>query len=364
MRTSFILVAALALAAVLTLRFEWGERPDFENQVARAALTEELRRDGTLCPLNSRALDQSPDWVLAACAEGGLGWHEAARRYGDDAARVFFVYGDDPQFRTVFHRLGHPVVPVVAYFVRNGSTHYLLRESFGQSLSRLWNDGAVGFMLAELTPEQYGLLAIHELEARGHEMLSEFEIAGGVAVRKPLATTLLGAKNLLLGGVSDLEAVIARGERLPSWSEMGWAVLDAAIVGGGIGAATKALRAAKAPAAAAARGTVSLASVRAAGRGAVRSLATVGTAAGVTAVVALAYVAVTRPELVAGAGGWLAEQAGLPGWSGVFAVYALLSLALFALLRIVLGPITWLMSLLVRLGGRIAPPRTQVARPA
>ncbi len=48
---------------------------------------------------------------------------------------------------------------------------------------------------------------------------------------------LLGAKNLVLGGVSDLEGVITRGERLPTWGEMGWATFDAVILVGGIGAA-------------------------------------------------------------------------------------------------------------------------------
>lgn len=357
-----VFAAALAVAVFLTFRWERTEPVAFETAVARAELAERIRRDDTRCPLSSRALVQSPDWVLAACASGGLGWHEAAGRYGEDAARVFHVYGDDPVFAAVFERLGHAVVPVVAYYVRNGSTHYLLRESFGQSIARLWNNGEVGFMLAELTPEQYGLLAVHEIEARGHEMLSEFEIAGGVAVRKPVASTLLGAKNLVLGGVSDLEAVIARGERLPSWGEMGWAMLDAAIVVGGIGAATKALRVAKAPAVAAARGTATLATVRAAGQGAVRSLATVGKAAGVAGIVALPYVAVTRPDLVAGAGGWLAEQTGLPSWSGVFAIYTLICLAVAFLLRLVLGPLVWVLSILARLV-RLAIPAGR-ARPA
>ncbi|WP_287351038.1 hypothetical protein, partial [Mesorhizobium sp.] len=105
-----------------------------------------------------------------------------------------------------------------------------------------------------ISPEQYGLIAIHELKDRGHEMLSEFEIVDGTAVRRQFTRTLLGAKNIVLGGVSDLEGVITRGERLPTWGEMGWAAFDAAIVVGGMGAAAKALRVARAPVAAAGRG--------------------------------------------------------------------------------------------------------------
>lgn len=350
MRTRYLAVIAVAAALVLTLRWEWTERADFETEVARAALTEEIRQDRSRCPLGARAIDEAPQWVLVACAAGGLGWYEAAQRYGDDAANVFHVYGADEEFAAVFDRLGHAVVPVVAYFVRNGSTQYLLSETFGQGVSRLWSEGRMGVGFAEPTPEQYGLIAIEELSRRGHEMLSEFEIVDGVAVRKPLTRVLLAAKNLVLGGVSDLESVIARGERLPTWSEVGWAAVDTAIVVGGIGAAAKAVQAARVPAAAM-RGTARAAYLRAAGQGAARSLATVGKAAGMAAAVAIPYVAITRPHLLASAGGWLAEQAGLPGWAGVFAAYAMLCLALAALARVVLGPILWTLRALGRFAG-------------
>src|SRR5690606_25208926 len=101
--------------------------------------------------------------------------------------------------------------------------------------------------VTELSPEQYGLIAIEELRDRGHEMLSEFEIVDGVAVRKQFTRTVLAAKQVIFGGISDLEKVIVRGERLPAWSEVGWASFDAVIVVGGVGAAAKALRAARVP---------------------------------------------------------------------------------------------------------------------
>lgn len=363
MRTRYLAVVALATALVLTLRWEWTDRTDFETEVARAAIVEEIRQDQSRCPLGNRAIGETPQWALSACATGGLGWYEAAQRYGEDAANVFHVYGADEEFVAVFDRLGHPVVPVVAYFVRNGSTQYLLNETFGQGVSRLWNEGRVGMELADLTPEQYGLIAIHELGRRGHEMLSEFEIVDGVAVRKPLTRVLLGAKNLVLGGVSDLESVIARGERLPTWSEMGWAVFDTAIVVGGVGAVAKTVQVARAPAVAM-RGTARVAYMRAVGQGAVRSLATVGKAAGMAAAVAIPYVAITRPHLVASAGGWLAEQAGLPGWIGVFTAYAALCLALVLLARIVLGPLLWTLRMLGRLAGWSAGLSGKLIKPA
>lgn len=350
----YLLAASLVVAALLTLRWEWQERQDFADQVMQAALVEEVRRDDTRCPLSSKAVAEARPWVLAACAASGLGWHEAAARYGDDAARVFLVYGEDADFVEVFDRLGHPVVPVIAYFVNNGSSQYLLQETVGQGLSRLWNGGEQGFGLAEISPEQYGLIAIHELKDRGHEMLSEFEIVEGMAFRRQFTRTLLGAKNIVFGGVSDLEGVITRGERLPSWSEMGWAAFDAVIVVGGVGAAAKALRVARAPIAVAGRGTLRMAHLRAAGRGAVQSLSAVGTAAGVAAVVALPYVAITRPHLLTNAAGWIAEQAGLPSWLGAFAAYLLFCLVLAFLLRTVLAPLALVLRMLSAIVGRLA----------
>lgn len=360
MKTRYLIAASLAVASILALVSEWRGRTDFEEEVVRAVLTQDIRSEASRCPLGERAIGQAPSWLLAACAVGGVGWIEAAERYGGDAANVFLVYGADEEFAAVFDRLGHQTVPVVAYFTRHGSTQYLVEETIGQGVSRLWREGRLGFGLAELSPEQYGLIAVSELNRRGHEMLSEFEIVDGVAVRKPLTRALLGAKNLVLGGVSDLEAVVARGERLPSWSEVGWAALDAVIVVGGVGAVAKTLRAARVPTAVAARGTARMAYLRTAGRGAAQSLAAVGRAAGVAAAVALPYVAITRPHLVAGAAGWLAEQAGLPAWTGVFTAYALLCLTLAVLGKILLGPVVGIVRVfgrMVRALGRIVLPR-------
>src|SRR5690606_22164619 len=111
----YLTAAPLAVALVLTVRWEWAEHGDFEEEVARAALAEGARRAGSRSPLGNRAIGEAPQWVLSACASGGLGRYEAAQRYGEDAANVFRVYGADEEFAAVFDRLGHAVVPVVAY---------------------------------------------------------------------------------------------------------------------------------------------------------------------------------------------------------------------------------------------------------
>ena len=355
MRLKHLIAASVVVASVLTLWWDWNEQPEFDEAVTRALLTEEIRRDPLRCPLSSEAIDRAKPWVLAACAQGGLGWYVAAEIYREDAEKVYRVYGQEPGLADIFQRLGPPVVPVIAYFVRNGSTQYLLQDAVGQGLARLWGDSDVRSGVTELSPEQYGLIATEELRDRGHEMLSEFEIVDGVAVRKQFTRTFLAAKQVIFDGISDLEEVIVRGERLPTWSEVGWASFDAVIVVGGVGVAAKALRVARAPATIAGRGAVArFASLGSAGRGAVQSLATVGKAAGVAAVVAIPYIAVTRPYLLTTAAGWVAEQAGLPGWLGAFVVYLTLCVLLAFVLRILLAPMIWVLPVLVRFSSWMA----------
>ncbi len=95
------------------------------------------------------------------------------------------TFGRDADFAGLFEQFSPPVVPVIAYFVRNGSAaQYYVQDAVGQGLALLWGDTDAGNRTGGLTPEQYGLIAIDELRHRGHEMLSEFEIVDGVAVRK------------------------------------------------------------------------------------------------------------------------------------------------------------------------------------
>jgi hypothetical protein len=67
----------------------------------------------------------------------------------------------------------------------------------------------------------------------------------------------------------------------------------------------------------------------------------VGKVAGVATVVAIPYLAITNPYLVTGAASWVAEQAGLPGWLGVFTLYFCLLLLTGFLFRLLTRPMWW-----------------------
>ena len=345
------------IAALLTMA---SDRRGFEELAVRAAIADDARAQGSKCPLSQEYTDKADIGLLSICLKYGLNAYAAARRYPATAAKVFAVYGEDETFQMVLDRYGHPVIPVIAFFVEHGSREFQIRQAIGDALQQMWEGKKPKWKLADITREQVGLIAIYRLAARGNEMLAEFEIVDGAAKRKPMTRLMLGMKDLLLGGVGDIETVLVRGERLPSWKEVGFAALDVTIVAGGLGAAAKAARLGVATAetveksavqlgaegAAAEKNTMRLAAaegtaennvIRVSAQGAYEAISTVGKAGVFVAPIAFAYVAITRPQLIASAGGWVAEQLGSNRFVGIFAVYLIGTLLLLQFLR----PLWW-----------------------
>ena len=351
------LVFASLVAAALVLI---SDRRGFEELAVRAAIAEELRAPNAKCPVSPKLTDAADIGSLSICLRYGLGAYQAAQRYPEVATKVFAVYGEDETFQKVLDRLGHPVIPVVAYFVEHGSRELQLRQAAGQAMQQIWEGTAPTWHT--VTREQIGLIAIYQLERRGHEMLAEFEIVDGKAVRKPLRRFFFGVKNLFLGGVDDIETILVRGERLPTWKEVGFAALDVTVVAGGVGALARAARLGLGTAEAVEKSALSLAAenavetnslrlaaegaaenaagssmIRVAAVGAYETIAAVGKTGAIVAPVAVAYLVITRPQLVASAGGWVAEQLGGNRIAGIFAVYLI---GVFLVLQ-VLRPFLW-----------------------
>ena len=361
--------SAAMIAAILTMV---SDRRGFGELAVRAAIADEARAQGTKCPLSLEYTDKADIGLLSICLKYGLDAYETAQRYPATAAKVFAVYGGEETFQKVLDRYGHQVIPVVAYFVENGSREFQIRQALGDALQKIWEGKKPKWELADITREQIGLIAIYHLEHRGHEMLAEFEIVDGVAKRKPMARFFLGAKDLLFGGVGDIETILVRGERLPTWKEVGFAALDITVVAGGVGAAAKVARLGVGTAEVVEKSTVRLAAESAAGKntirlaaaegaaennairvaaegsagnnalrvaaeGAYEAISAVGKAGVLVAPVAFAYVAITRPQLIASAGGWVAEQLGVNPLVGIFAVYLIGSFLVLQFLR----PFLW-----------------------
>jgi hypothetical protein len=321
--SSLLLVGVAAYASTAAT-----DRRDFKELAARTAMSDEVSKPGAKCPISKALVDTLDLDVLAICAHYGLTAMEAARRDPAVVIKVFALYGEDPMFRSAFERYGHMVVPVVGYFVENGSNRYRVTaavhgaiQQASQGRMPTWGDAPSG--------EQMGYMAVQEFDERGAELLAEFEIVDGHAKRKSIEATVLGTKNLFLGGIQKLETVLTRGES-PTWKDYGGAALDVAVVAGGIGLLAKEARVAEV---AAGRTSPRIVAVDAAA--VLRNVGAI--AVGPVGNAALLYVVLTHPMLVASAVGWSAEQLGLNGPACVFFAYLLL----FQLLWWFSRPLRW-----------------------
>jgi len=313
----FWIALALGLTSYLGTR-----QNEFELQAAKAAFTLEASRLGSRCPLSDARAQQESLEALAVCSGFGLIGYDAFGRYPKTAASVFNTFGGDELFKKVLEEYGHRVIPVVAYATSNPSWTAQGGATVAEWLRQFRTGEEMRFNIAKLKPEQYGMLALYAISERGHEFLAEFEIVNGVGVHRPGTSAFNFAKNLLVGGIADIERVLVRGERLPSWQEVGMAALNVAIISSVVSASVTTLHLAKGKLVGASLfakfGTASVA--------AFKSVAVVGTAGAI-------YVAFTRPDLFAEGAGWVAEQVGLPRWSGVFAAYLLVSAIIVLMLR-------------------------------
>jgi hypothetical protein len=327
MSNRFILSLVIAFVAAVLLTKGTDQRP-FEEIVERAVIADGASAPGSRCPLSRETIEKADVVVLRACIAHGLYAFEAARRYPIQAPKVFAVYGEEEVFWQVLDKYGHEVIPVIASYVEDGSLELQIRHTARNAWNRLWAGQSPKW--EHLTREQIGLLAIHRLAARGHEMFAEFEIVDGVAKRKPVASVFFGAKEFLFGDLGNLESVLVRGERLPTWDEVGFAVLDATIVLGGVKSFAKVARAGGGAAVEKSTGRLVV-------EGAFEGVTTVGRVGKRVAPLAFAYVAITHPGLIASFGGWIAEQFGFSGIVGIFAVYFCGLLAVWWLL----APLIW-----------------------
>ena len=259
------------------------------------------------------------------CAKYGDVAFRIAQRYPDKAPRLFALYGDLPQWKEVLDRYGHEVIPMVWYF-QQGSKEIQVRQALGRAVEGLLHGERPVFKIEDMTPEQFGYVAILMLNDRGYDLLGQFEFKDGAARRRPVEGVLSTLKELFFGGVSQLERVLVRGERWPTFGEIGSAALDVAVVAGGMSAITRlriAGEAAEDARAATRFGRLSALEVSSGAIG--DSVLTVGRkVVPAAAVVGVAYLAVSHPHIVTGAGQWIAERVGVAPWVGAFGIWLLL----------------------------------------
>jgi hypothetical protein len=308
-----IFVAVLLIAAMLAYLVQ--PVGSFEEEVVRVEAS-------LSCTLKDEVVQSARVDVLAICAKHGDKGYRIAERYPDKAPRLFALYGDVPEWQFIIDRYGHQVVPVIDFFVERGSREYRLRQAVGNTLRSLTGRTV---QADEITPEQFGYNAILEIAENGHNFLGQFELLDGEVRRLPLERLFATSKGFLFGGILRLERVIARGERWPTFGEIGFAALDVAVVAGGIAALSRLRHAATVAQGTAATRFGRVSKLRVAAPAAAGSFLAAGRKlVPVVAAAGAVYIAVRHPSLVTGAGRWLAEQANLSPWLGAFGVWALL----------------------------------------
>jgi hypothetical protein len=322
---SFIAAATATILTGLT------DQREFEELAKRAGIVEQTNVPGAKCPLSRDVIDTADTGLLAICVSYGLVAYDAARRYPKYAAKVFAVYGEEEIFTEIFDQYGHKVIPIIASYVENGSREIEIRHALNELLLQLWVGQKPAWGAGKLTREQIGLIAIQNIAARGHEMLAEFEIVDGVAKRKPVTSLFLGMKGLLFGHAGDVEKILVRGERLPSWNEVGLAALDVSIFTGGVGVLSKVSRVGG-------RTAVEKSTGRVMAEGVFAGIGTSVKAGKWIAPVAILYVLIKQPELLGPFGGWVAQQFGFHRIVGIFSIYFIGVFLVFHVLR----PCIWL----------------------
>ena len=137
MAKRFILSVMIAAIGSLLLTKAADQRP-FEELMQRAVIADHARRFSANCPLSQEYIDKADLNLLAICSEHGIDAYFAARRYPVSGPKIFALYGKDQAFLAILDRYGHPVIPVVAFYVENGSLVYQYRQALGEVFQRMW----------------------------------------------------------------------------------------------------------------------------------------------------------------------------------------------------------------------------------
>jgi len=323
-----VLSVAITVIGSFILTEAADQRP-FGEVMMRAAIADQAKSPGAKCPLSQEYIDGADLNLIAICSEYGLAAYDAARRYPTTGPKVFALYGKDQTFHAILDRYGHQVIPVVAYYVENGSSMYQLRQMLGEAMQQLWAGERPTWDLAKLTPEQIGLVAINQIGVQGQELLAEFEIVDGIAKRKPMATAFLESKDFFFGGIENLEKTIVRGERSPTWKELGNAAIDTTIIVGGAGALGKISvfgKEARIGGAALEEGSAPLLL-----EGTYDAIATATKTTLLVGSIAIPVLVIARPSLLVSAGGWIAEQLGYNRTIGIFVASFIILLTVIAI---------------------------------
>ncbi|OZB74504.1 MAG: hypothetical protein B7X37_05495 [Halothiobacillus sp. 14-55-98] len=177
----------------------------------------------------------------------------ALQKYPQQTPRILDWYGQNPEFQNILERFGPDVIPVIDYFI----THTIqslnalnaisqTTSSIAQESKSMWNnltgseptnalpDDQPAKPLSELTPEQRGWAAIHDIHLEGNHFLGQFDIdSAGNAHWNTTDRITQDVGRFLTSGIADVERKNDLGEKVTA-GDIGWAAVDAVPVIAGL----------------------------------------------------------------------------------------------------------------------------------
>ncbi|OZB56050.1 MAG: hypothetical protein B7X35_07275 [Halothiobacillus sp. 14-56-357] len=323
----------------------------------------------------------------------------ALQKYPQQTPRILDWYGQNPDFQNILERFGPDVIPVIDYFITHSiqSLNALkaitqTASSIAQESKSMWNnltgseptktlpDDQPTKPLSELTPEQRGWAAIHDIRLEGNHFLGQFDIdSAGKAHWNTTDRITQDVGRFLTSGIADVERKQDLNEKITA-ADIGWAAVDALPVIAGL----KLLKLGKAGAQAAkeTKAVEAIATTKAGKLAAKEGK----TADGLTKVakvgwvertgilarslapgflrkaawLATAYIVITHPELLSSLFVHLGNLLGAPAWLSLL-------LGWTSVIYILLFPFIWLLEKMLRYAviilGWLSPERVRGTQP-
>ncbi len=106
----------------------------------------------------------------------------ALKKYPQTAQAVFFLYGQQTEFKQALLQFGDGIIPVIDYFLQHEVSSLTVQATLGNLWQGLKNTISatepkpVGKILAQLTPQQRGWYAINYINQEGYNFLGQFAV--------------------------------------------------------------------------------------------------------------------------------------------------------------------------------------------
>ena len=345
MRTLFVagllaFLGALLITGLYTPRSLEAQLMHLQVERAMPEMADELAAESAA--IQALFLAYADDPVLLAKARLAL------LRYPDMARPIFLALGENQDFLDALRSYGEDVILPIHYF--RGNEIFTLELMRGASettrsalgaVQRLWNgdEPATARAGGALSGDERGEYAVQFLKAEGYDFLGQFAMGPqGQVVWIQTERVLEGINRFFAGGVKGLETRLRRDGEL-ALGDLGRAALDVAI---GV-SAFKLLRMGRTGAAGAGSLTFSQRSA-ALGAGLWRGSAIGARLVKYGAPAVLAYIAVRHPSVIHSLLASAAEKLGLPVTLVQVAGWTLVLLPVLLLLRLIMGPLVWLLA--------------------